>query len=71
MDESPATLHLRHATGATVIAVVREETVLHNPDPSFLFQAGDAVVLVGDDDALQRARPLFVMPVGRTPTGEA
>lgn len=57
---SPVTLHLRHVTGATVIAVVRQGTVLHNPDPTHRFDVGDTVFLVGDDDALLAARALFV-----------
>ncbi|MDH5198451.1 MAG: cation:proton antiporter [Gemmatimonadota bacterium] len=62
VGKSPVTLHLRHVTGATVIAVVRAGSVLHNPDPSHRFDVGDSVVLVGDDDALLAARALFVAP---------
>ncbi|MEB3323456.1 MAG: TrkA C-terminal domain-containing protein, partial [Synechococcaceae cyanobacterium] len=62
VGESPVTLHLRQATGATVIAVVRTGEVLHAPDPTYRFAAGDSVVIVGDDDALHAARLLFVAP---------
>jgi CPA2 family monovalent cation:H+ antiporter-2 len=56
----PVTLNLRHETGATVIAAVRDGTVHYTPDPEFRFRPGDAVVLVGDDEALARGRAVFI-----------
>jgi len=58
--ESPVSLNLRRETGATVVAAVRDERVIHSPDPAFRFAPGDTVVLAGDDDALAKARPLFL-----------
>ena len=46
-------------TGAIVIAVVREGKALYRPDPKFAFRPGDAVVLVGDREALEAATKLF------------
>jgi len=60
VGESPVSLNLRRDTGATVIAAVREGRVVHSPDPAFRFAAGDTVVLAGDDEALGKARPLFL-----------
>lgn len=59
VGEHPATLNLRRQTGATVIAVVREGTAYYTPDPEFRFQPGDTVVLVGDEDALEKAGRIF------------
>lgn len=59
LGENPVTLSLRRATGATVIAVVRDGRALYTPDPAFRFQVGDTVVLVGDREALARATLLF------------
>jgi CPA2 family monovalent cation:H+ antiporter-2 len=56
----PVTLNLRRETGATVIAAVRNGTALYTPDPDFRFRPGDTVLLVGDDEALAKARALFV-----------
>jgi len=53
-------LRLRHETGATVIAVVRDGTALYPPEPAFRFQPGDTVVLIGNRDALDRAVRFFV-----------
>jgi CPA2 family monovalent cation:H+ antiporter-2 len=64
VDGNPVTLGLRHATGATVIAVVRDGVAHHLPDPEFNFRRGDTVVLVGDRDALVRARAVFRDPQG-------
>jgi CPA2 family monovalent cation:H+ antiporter-2 len=58
--ESPITLNLRRETGATVVAAVRDEKVIHSPDHAFRFAPGDTVVLAGDDDALAKARPVFL-----------
>jgi CPA2 family monovalent cation:H+ antiporter-2 len=56
----PVTLNLRRETGATVIAAVRDGTALYTPDPDFRFRPGDTVLLVGDDEALAKARAVFV-----------
>lgn len=57
--QSPASLGLRKATGATVIAVVRTGNVTYSPEASTVFEPGDEVLLVGDGDALESARALF------------
>jgi len=57
--ESPASLELRKKTGATVIAIVRARAVTYSPDPSMMFEVGDEVLLVGDADALEKARGFF------------
>jgi CPA2 family monovalent cation:H+ antiporter-2 len=59
VDKSPASLGLRKATGATVIAVVRSGSVTYSPEPTWTFQVGDEVLLVGDATALEKARMLF------------
>ena len=59
LGESPTSLGLRRVTGAIVIAVVREGKALYRPDPKFAFRPGDAVVLVGDREALEAATKLF------------
>jgi CPA2 family monovalent cation:H+ antiporter-2 len=56
----PVTLNLRRETGATVIAAVRDGTALYTPDPEFRFRPGDTVLLVGDDEAVAKARAMFV-----------
>jgi TrkA domain protein len=40
---------IRSRTGASVVAVVRHEEVTPSPTPSFRFQAGDKVIVVGTD----------------------
>jgi K+:H+ antiporter len=59
--ESPAVgrrlddLNLRSRTGVLVIAVVRDGTHHLNPEPEYVFRAGDVLVLVGDHAALEAA----------------
>ena len=59
VDADPVSLELRRETGATVVAVVRDGVAHYTPDPSFRFQAGDTVVLVGDRPALERGIRAF------------
>jgi len=59
---NPVTLNLRRETGASVIAVVRDDAVLYTPDPGFRFRAGDTVLLAGDDEALAKGRAAFLAP---------
>ena len=48
-------LHLRGRTGVLVIAVVRDGKHHLNPEPDYVFRAGDVLVLVGDHAALEAA----------------
>jgi CPA2 family monovalent cation:H+ antiporter-2 len=59
VGESPTSLEMRTKTAATVVAVVREAQPLFLPDPTFRFQSGDTVVLVGDGPALTLGMELF------------
>ncbi len=59
IGENPVTMELRRATGAMVIAVVRDGVARYTPDPSYRFRSGDTVVMVGDREALDRATALF------------
>jgi CPA2 family monovalent cation:H+ antiporter-2 len=58
-NQTPATLSLRKTTGATVIAVVRKGAVTYSPEPTTTFEVGDEVLLVGDPNALEKARGYF------------
>jgi CPA2 family monovalent cation:H+ antiporter-2 len=62
VGEHPVTLNLRHDTGATVIAAVRDGAVHYVPDPGFRFRPGDTVVLAGSEEALVKGRAVFVAP---------
>lgn len=48
-------LHLRSRTGILVIAVVRDGKHHLNPEPDYVFRAGDVLVLVGNHAALEAA----------------
>jgi len=42
----------RTRTGASIVAVLREREVIASPSPSFRFEAGDVVVVVGTREGL-------------------
>lgn len=48
-------LQLRAETGATIIAIQRDENIYHNPSPDFLFKSGDVMLLIGKSKDLNRA----------------
>jgi len=59
-------LDLRARTGASVLAVLRESPegteVVHNPEASFRFAAGDQIVLIGSREQLTAAYKLLERP---------
>lgn len=63
--ESPAVggtlrgLDLRARTGALVVAIVREDELLANPDPDLPLEMGDTLVFYGEEAALQAVRGLL------------
>jgi K+/H+ antiporter YhaU regulatory subunit KhtT len=52
-------LDLRARSGVAVLAVVHGTQVIHNPDASFRFGAGDQVVLIGSREQLASATHLL------------
>jgi len=47
-------LQIRAKTGATVIAVCRHDKNIINPHPSFVFDSGDAVLVIGESDQIKK-----------------
>ena len=47
-------LQIRAKTGATVIAVSRHDHNIINPSPSFVFEDGDAVLVIGESDQIKK-----------------
>jgi len=46
-------LQIRAKTGTTVIAVSRHNMNIINPSPSFVFETGDAALVIGETDQLK------------------
>ncbi|MFP6665567.1 MAG: cation:proton antiporter [Deltaproteobacteria bacterium] len=55
-------LRLRHETGVTIIAVVRDGHSTANPGVSFVLEAGDILVLLGNHAALEKAYERLAPP---------
>lgn len=55
-------IDLRRRTGATIIAVVRDETPMPNPDPEVTLESGDTLVLVGSHEQVDRAMAQLESP---------
>lgn len=43
----------RTRTGASIVAVLREGTAIASPDPQFVFQTGDVLVVVGTTQGVE------------------
>lgn len=59
VGQTLAEANLRARTGASVIAIVREEQLLPNPKSMTVFQAGDRVGLVGEKEEIEVAEKLL------------
>ena len=46
-------LQIRAKTGSTVIAICRQDKNIINPPPSFVFETGDAVLVIGESDQIK------------------
>lgn len=49
----------RTRTGASIVAVVRDDRVIPSPGPDFVLRPGDSLVSVGDSASLVKLRELF------------
>ncbi len=47
-------LQIRAKTGATVIAVCRHDRNIINPPPAFVFEEGDAALVIGESDQIKK-----------------
>lgn len=59
VGSSIADLRIRTRTGASVVAVIRTPTSVPAPEPDFVIQAGDTVVVAGTANGVRRARDLL------------
>jgi TrkA domain protein len=50
---------IRSRTGASVVAVFRDDEVTPSPTPSFRFAAGDKVVVVGTEEGVRAATEIL------------
>jgi TrkA domain protein len=50
---------IRSRTGASIVAVFRDDEVVASPEPSFVLEAGDRVVVVGTDEGVSRAAKIL------------
>jgi CPA2 family monovalent cation:H+ antiporter-2 len=59
VDKTLRELNIRNITGATVIAIARAGQANTNPDPDFLLQSDDIVVLIGGHKELDDAENIL------------
>lgn len=55
LHQSLRGLGLRSATGATVVAIYREDDSIPNPGPDEVLQPGDVLLMVGDKEQVRKA----------------
>jgi monovalent cation:H+ antiporter-2, CPA2 family len=60
-------LHVRSRTGATVAVIRRDGKTIINPDAHEMFQIGDEVLVIADDDRIEEAARLFEVRATITP----
>lgn len=52
--------HIRTATSASVVAVIRNDSGIPGPGPGFMLEAGDTVLVMGSDEAVRKARAILI-----------
>jgi TrkA domain protein len=52
--------HIRTATSASIVAVIRHDSGIPGPGPEFALEAGDTVLVMGSDDAVGKARIILI-----------
>jgi len=50
---------IRTHTSASVVAIIRDDKAIPGPEPTFTLQQGDTVLIMGSDDAVDRARAIL------------
>ena len=58
-DKTIADGQIRTHTSASVVAIIRADKAIPGPEPTFTFQQGDTVLIMGSDDAVDRARAIL------------
>ncbi|HEX2996589.1 MAG TPA: cation:proton antiporter [Anaerolineales bacterium] len=59
VGQTLADANLRSRTGASVVAILREQQLLANPKSVTVFQAGDRIGLIGEKDEIEAAEKLL------------
>jgi CPA2 family monovalent cation:H+ antiporter-2 len=59
IGKSLAEANLRARTGASVVALLREGQLIANPKSMTIFQAGDRIGLIGDNEEIQEVEKLL------------
>lgn len=54
IGKSIGQLEVWHNTGATIVGVVRQKTIIISPGPYYEFTVGDRVLIVGDENVIKR-----------------
>ena len=54
--------NIRSRTGASVVAFIRDRKLTANPKSMTVFQAGDRIGLIGEQDQIEAARDLVAGP---------
>jgi CPA2 family monovalent cation:H+ antiporter-2 len=61
---SIGTSHIRSRTGASVVAILRQESLIPNPTPEQLLLGGDFLAILGDSEQLARFEEVMMSPEG-------
>jgi CPA2 family monovalent cation:H+ antiporter-2 len=59
VNQSIRDLHIRSRSGVSIVAVLRQEKIYPNPDPNFVFRAGDLIGVLNDPHQLQKFREMY------------
>jgi monovalent cation:H+ antiporter-2, CPA2 family len=62
IGQTLADANLRARTGASVVAILREGDLMANPKSMTVFEAGDRIGLIGDNDEIEKVENVLIAP---------
>jgi monovalent cation:H+ antiporter-2, CPA2 family len=65
IGQTLAEANLRARTGASVVAILRDRQLLPNPKSMTVFQAGDRLGLIGEEEQIDAVKELLPLPIPR------
>lgn len=63
IKKSIGDLQIWHNTGATVIGIIRTNSIIISPGPYFAFESGDRVLIVGDEHVIERFNAYIIQDI--------
>jgi CPA2 family monovalent cation:H+ antiporter-2 len=69
IGQTLAEANLRARTGASIVAILRDKQLMANPKSMMVFESGDRIGLIGDEEQIEAAEKLLATPAEENLSG--